>query len=295
MYIVNDYKLALHLELMELARNLWYLCKPRVFLAIASLAVISYLKASRFHISLSYGMFMAAIALFCGVCGANALNNYLDRDIDALMARTMRRPIPSGKVKPKLALSFSLSLILISLIAAYSAGTIAFSLLTIGLLSYIVAYTIIAKRRIALNIATVLPSIACPVWGGWWIGRGILDFEGFMLGVVVMSWGILHLWALSFAFSKDYMKVNIPMLPAIVSRDKAKWHIAISSVILIVLALTISIYVSLAYTFLASILSMFLLYLVVKFIMMPTPRRAWLIYKYTSPYILSVLLVYTFS
>ena len=280
---------------MELARNLWYLCKPRVFLAIASLAVIAYLKASRFHISLSYGMFMAAIALFCGVCGANALNNYLDRDVDVLMARTMRRPIPSGKIKPKLALSFSLSLILISLVAAYSADTIAFSLLIIGLLSYIVAYTIIAKRRTALNIVTVLPSIACPVWGGWWIGRGILDFEGFMLGVVVMSWGILHLWALSFAFSKDYMKVNIPMLPAVVGRSKAKWHITISSIILIALTLTMSIYVSPIYTFSASILGIVLLYLIVKFIITPTPRRAWLIYKYTSPYILLVLLVYTFS
>ncbi len=280
---------------MELARNLWYLCKPRVLLAIASLAVIAYLKASRFQVLLNYEVLMSTVALFCGVGGANALNNYIDRDIDVLMARTMRRPIPSGKIKPKLALSFSLSLILTSLIAAYSAGIVTFSLLILGLLSYIVAYTIIAKRKTTLNIVTVLPSIACPIWGGWWIGKGMLNFEGFMLGLVIMSWGVLHLWALSFAFSKDYVRVNVPMLPAIVSRSKAKWHITISSTILIILALTMSIYVSLAYTLSVSILSMAMLYLVAKFIIMPTPRKAWLIYKYTSPYILLVLLVYLFS
>lgn len=280
---------------MELIRNLWYLCKPRIFIAIVLLAVISYLKSSRFHISLNYEILMAAIALFSGVSGANALNNYLDRDIDALMARTMRRPIPSGKIKPKLALSFSLTLILISLIAAYSAGIVTFSLLTLGLLSYIVAYTIIAKRRTALNIATVLPSIACPIWGGWWIGRGVLDFEGFMFGLVVMGWGILHLWALSFAFSRDYMKVSIPMLPVVVSRSKAKWHITASAVTLIILALSMGVYTSLTYVVVVSILSTMLIYLTVKFMLTPTPRRAWLIYKYTAPYILLVLLAFLFG
>ncbi len=280
---------------MELVRNLWYLCKPRILLAIVLLAVIAYLKASRFHILLSYESFMAAIALLCGVGGANALNNYIDRDIDVLMARTMRRPIPSGRIKPKLALSFGLALILTSLVAAYSAGIVTFSFLILGLLSYIIAYTIIAKRKTAFNIVTVLPSIACPIWGGWWMGRGVLDFEGFMLGLVVMGWGFLHLWSLSFAFSRDYIRVNVPMLPAIVSGSKAKWHITTSAIILIVLALTMSIYTSPAYILSVSILSIVMLYLIVKFIITPTPRKAWLIYKYTSPYILLVLLVYLFS
>jgi protoheme IX farnesyltransferase len=170
--------------------------------------------------------------------GASAINQYLDRDLDAKMTRTARRPIPSGRVTPIRALLFGLSLILISTaILGLLVNWLAALLSLIGAAYYVVLYTIILKRNTVLNILIGGGAGAIPVLVGWAAVRGSLSFEAYLLFAIIFYWTPPHSWALALLVNSDYTRANVPMMPVARGEEVTRLQIVLYSVQLVIITL----------------------------------------------------------
>jgi heme o synthase len=149
---------------------------------------------------------------------ANALNCYLDRDIDPLMNRTARRPLPAHVVRPGSALAFGLILAAASVaVLAVLAGPLPAVLALAAIAYYDLVYTLWLKRRTPHN--TVLGGVcgAAPVLIGWTAVTGSLDLTAWLLFAVVFLWQPPHFYALALRFRDDYARAGVPMLPVVAS------------------------------------------------------------------------------
>ncbi len=170
--------------------------------------------------------------------GASAINQYIDRDMDALMARTARRPIPSGRVAPINALLFGLVLVTWStLILGLFVNWLSAFLALGGALYYVVIYTILLKRNTVLNILIGGGAGAIPVLVGWAAVTGTLSFEPLLLFAIVFYWTPPHSWALALLVNADYARANVPMMPVARGEDVTRQQILWYSVQLLMVSL----------------------------------------------------------
>jgi protoheme IX farnesyltransferase len=165
--------------------------------------------------------------------GAGAVNHWFDRDIDAQMARTADRPIPSGRVAPGAALAFgialaALSLLELSLFVNVTAALLSFS----GFLGYVFVYTVWLKRRSPQNIVIGGAAGAVPPLVGWAAVRGSVGGTAVLLFAIVFFWTPPHFWALSLLMKNEYAKVNVPMLPVVRGETETRRQILLYSVLL---------------------------------------------------------------
>ena len=197
------------------ARDYLALTKP----GIIQLLLITTLPAMILAADGWPGLDLIALTLLGGVLtagGANAMNQWYDRDIDALMARTAQRPIPSGRVRPGRALAWGL------LLAAAGGAQLA---LTVNLLAagwalaavgfYVLVYTIWLKRSTPHNIVIGGAAGAVPPLVGWAAVRGTVDLEPLLLFLIVFLWTPPHFWALALRYRDDYARARVPMLPVL--------------------------------------------------------------------------------
>ena len=162
--------------------------------------------------------------------GANAINHYLDRDIDALMYRTKRRPIPAGWVKSSHAITFGVVLnILAFAVLVTQINLLAAVLAMLGTLYYVFVYTIWLKRRTHHNVTIGGVAGAIPVLVGWAAVTGGLSLTAWLLFLIVFLWTPPHTWALTLVVKRDYARVDVPMLPVSVGEDEARRQIWIYS------------------------------------------------------------------
>jgi protoheme IX farnesyltransferase len=147
---------------------------------------------------------------------ANALNCYLDRDIDQVMRRTSRRPLPAHTVSPRAALAFGLTLAVISvaLMAAFT-NLLAAALTAAAIAYYDLVYTMWLKRTTPANTVWGGVCGAMPVLIGWAGITGGLDWPAWLMFAVVFFWQPPHFWALAIRFRDDYARAGIPMLPVV--------------------------------------------------------------------------------
>lgn len=272
------------------------LLKPRILIAMILLYILSHLASSGSAGDLNPCIFLLGlIAVFTAVSGSNALNCYLERELDARMMRTRWRPLPRGAVKPGEALLLSLSLLSASpLIALISEPRELYPLLLYlgGVFLYIILYTMLLKRRSRWNILAVAPSAATPIWYGWLLGGASFNLRPLVLGLIAALWTLPHLWSLAYVYARDYQRGGIPMLPA-VEGEKAIKAILLSLTALITASIAlIPLSKTPIYPISALSLSLILLYLGLKFGLEPSGRRAWKLFKATSPYILLLLAAY---
>ena len=272
------------------------LLKPKVLLAMLALYVSTYLSS---YASAGMGPFDAEgfligfTAVATAVSGANALNCYLDRDIDALMARTWGRPLAMGTVGPTDALTLSIASLISASIISFSLGPVPFLLFLEGTATYLVLYTMILKRRTSLNVLATAPSVAAPAWFGWHMGGAPLYPVGLLTGLLVAIWGPLHLWSLAYAYSKDYAKVGVPMLPAVASQENAVKGILGALVLLMASSyLLIPWTKSAFYTVTVSIVNITLIIVGLRFHRRRTNKAGWWLFKLTAPYIVFILLAF---
>jgi protoheme IX farnesyltransferase len=165
--------------------------------------------------------------------GAGAVNHWFDRDIDAQMARTADRPVPSGRVAPGAALAFgfvlaALSLVELSLFVNVTAALLSFS----GFLGYVFVYTVWLKRRTPQNIVIGGAAGAVPPLVGWAAVRGTVGGTAILLFAIVFFWTPPHFWALSLLMKDEYAKVGVPMLPVVRGEDETRRQIVLYSVLL---------------------------------------------------------------
>ncbi len=165
--------------------------------------------------------------------GAGAINHWYDRDVDLLMERTADRPVPSGRISPRAALSFGLllgagSLVWLALLVNPLAAAISFA----GFVGYSVGYTMILKRRTWQNIIWGGAAGAIPPLVGWAAVTGSINGMAIFLFFIVFFWTPPHFWALSLLIKDDYAAAGIPMLPVVRGEDETRRQILLYSVLL---------------------------------------------------------------
>jgi heme o synthase len=169
-----------------------------------------------------------------GAGGANAINQYLDRDIDQLMTRTVRRPLPSGAVAPDQALRFGLVLALASFGLFTLFVNVQAALLTLGALAYYVfVYTRWLKRSSVHNIVIGGAAGAMPPVIGWAAVTGEVSLLAVYMFAIVFYWTPPHFWALSLVMTREYARARVPMLPVVRGEDETRRQILIYSILLV--------------------------------------------------------------
>ncbi len=150
--------------------------------------------------------------------GANALNMYLDRDIDRLMARTGHRPLVTGEVSPRGALVFGMVLATVSVVwFLITTNALAALLTAMAIAMYVVGYTMLLKRRTPQNIVWGGAAGCMQILIGWAAVTGSLTWAPAVLFLVVFFWTPPHYWPLSLRFKDDYAAAGVPMLPVVAS------------------------------------------------------------------------------
>ena len=231
---------------------------------------------------------VAIVAITLGCAGANTLTCYIDRDIDAVMERTRKRPIPAKRIyPPEKALYWGLLLTLLSLILAWTINPLSFVCITLGLLDNVVVYSLLTKRRSPLNIIWGGFSGGLPALFGWAAVDNEISFTALIIAALVILWIPNHIWNLAIFYSDDYKKVKVPMLPAIF--DLTRTLRCIAATVLLMYLASIGLYfvggfgrlylgVALAFGFLLSAGNLYLFF-------RPSRKNAWLMFKLSSPYL----------
>jgi heme o synthase len=155
--------------------------------------------------------------------GAHAINCWFDRDIDAEMSRTRRRPLPGGRIPALHALAIGIVLNVLAFVVLWGgANLLAAALALLGTLIYVFVYTIWLKRSTPQNIVIGGAAGAMPPLVGWAAATGRLDLTAFALFGVVFFWTPPHFWALAQVIKADYARAHIPMLPVVSGERSAK-------------------------------------------------------------------------
>ena len=164
--------------------------------------------------------------------GANALNMYVDRDIDGEMDRTANRPLVTGEIAPREALWFAIGIETISIVfLALVVNVLAAALALTACLFYVFVYTIGLKRTTKQNIVIGGAAGAAPPLIGWAAVTGSLGWAPWLMFGIVFLWTPPHFWALAIRYSADYGKASVPMLPSVVGHHKTAQQIVAYSVL----------------------------------------------------------------
>ncbi|WP_217922807.1 heme o synthase [Miltoncostaea oceani] len=166
--------------------------------------------------------------------GANAINHYIDRDIDGRMARTTTRPVVAGRVAPGRALVFGIALGVISaLVLGLAANWLAAGLALAGLALYVGVYTLWLKRTSLHNIVIGGSAGAVPPLVGWAAVTGDLGLSAWLLFAIVFYWTPPHFWALALMLERDYAAAGIPMLPVVRGVEETKRQILLWTLVMV--------------------------------------------------------------
>jgi protoheme IX farnesyltransferase len=169
---------------------------------------------------------------------ANAINCYLDRDIDLLMTRTRRRPLPAHEVEPDRAVVFGIVLGVISFaIMAWFVNLLAAFLTLLAIAFYVVVYTMILKRTTPQNIVIGGAAGALPPVIGWAAVTGSVQLPAILLFALVFYWTPPHFWALSLRIRKDYAAAGVPMLPVVRGIPETTRQIGLYTILLVAISL----------------------------------------------------------
>ena len=165
--------------------------------------------------------------------GAGAVNHFYDRDIDAGMAHTANRPVPSGRVSPTAALTYGLVLAALSLLVlAIGVNPLAAALSFSGFLGYVLVYTVWLKRTTPQNIVIGGAAGAVPPLVGWAATTGSLSWTALYLFAIVFYWTPPHFWALSLLMKDEYAKAGVPMMPVVRGERETRKQILLYSLLL---------------------------------------------------------------
>ena len=206
----------------EVLRDYLSLLKLRIVLLLVGTAVGPMIPAAQ---GLPRGS--AVLAVIAGgtmaAGGAHAINCWLDRDIDAIMRRTRRRPIPDGRIPAWHALVLGIALnVAAFIVLATLTNLVAAVLALAGTLIYVFVYTLWLKRWTSQNIVIGGAAGAMPPLVGWAAVTGRLDLTALSLFLVILFWTPPHFWALAQMIHRDYERAGIPMMPVVAGQGSTK-------------------------------------------------------------------------
>jgi heme o synthase len=208
------------------------LLKPRVMSLVVFTAIVGLVAApGTIHPWLG---FVAILCIAIGAGASGALNMWYDADIDAMMSRTAKRPVPAGTILPGEALGFGMALAVGSVLAlGLVVSVAAAALLAFTIFFYVVIYTIWLKRRTPQNIVIGGAAGAFPPIVSWAAVTGSVDLGSISLFLLIFMWTPPHFWALALFREIDYGNAGVPMLPNVAGRTETRRQIWIYSVLLI--------------------------------------------------------------
>ncbi len=236
-------------------------------------------------------------SLLLSISGSTVLNMWYDRDIDAIMPRTSKRPLSTGEVQPKEALIFGLVISVIGISWALVLDPLYGIIVFAGLFFDVVVYTIWLKRRTAWSIIWGGISGGMPILAGRVLGTGQIDWVGITLALGVLFWIPTHILTFSIRYHDDYKKAGVPTFPSTYSFQTTRLIIAISSVLATLAFGAASYGVGLTWGFmrLLVVLSVGLFVLAVQSLRSPSERITFGLFKYASLYMLSAMLLMFFT
>ena len=213
------------------------LAKPRILLLLLITELGAMIAAARGWPGTSLTLAALAGGAF-SAGGAAAVNCWFDRDIDAVMARTCTRPIPSGRIAPANALAFGIGLSALGFLSlALATNLLAASLALAGGLFYVFVYTMWLKRTTRQNIVIGGAAGAFPPLVGWAVVTGSITPPALALFAVIFFWTPPHFWSLALLLRRQYQEVGVPMLPVVATDLETRRSIVAYAVVLLAVSL----------------------------------------------------------
>jgi protoheme IX farnesyltransferase len=228
---------AMQRPLGEVVRDYLVLTKPGVMVLLLVTTLCAMLVAAQGVPSL-WTLFWTLVGGALASGGAGAINHYVDRDIDAIMTRTRRRPLPAGRVAPEYALLFGivLSVLAVYVLTAF-VNPVAAVLSLSGNLFYVFVYTIWLKRITPQNIVIGGAAGAVPPLVGWAAVTGQVSVPALLMFLLVFAWTPPHFWALALYKRGDYAAAGVPMLPAVRGEEETRRQILAYTVAMVLASL----------------------------------------------------------
>jgi protoheme IX farnesyltransferase len=236
-------------------------------------------------------------SLFLSISGSTVLNMWYDRDIDARMQRTSRRPLVSGLVTPHQALIFGLALSAVGVGWALALDVLYGAIVFAGLFFDVVMYTILLKRRTAWSIVWGGVSGGMPVLAGRALGLGALDWIGLLLALGVLMWIPTHILTFSIRHQADYARAGVPTFPSTYGVPATRLIISVSSLLAGVAMVVASLGIGLnggPLQFLG-VLSGGLLALAIGSLLHHSEKTNFVLFKYASLYMLLAMALIVFT
>jgi len=220
--------------------------------------------------------------------GANAINMYVDRDIDRVMHRTRNRPLVTGVIAPMNALRFAVALEIAAFVLLWQAVNLLSAVLAVSAtLFYVFVYTLWLKRTSSNNIVIGGAAGAVPVLVGWAAVTNRLDWAPIVLFAVIFYWTPPHFWALAIKYREDYARADVPMLPSVASLRTTASRILVYTVLLWGLTVLFSPVAGMGHLYLASALVLGAVFtaMAVQLRRNATPAAAMRLFSYSITYI----------
>jgi heme o synthase len=226
--------------------------------------------------------------------GANAINMFVDRDIDKLMHRTERRPLVTGAIAPRNALIFALALEAAAFAELWIGVNLLAAVLAISAtLFYVFVYTLWLKRTSSQNIVIGGAAGAVPVLVGWAAVTDSLSWTPVVMFAVIFVWTPPHFWSLAFKYKDDYAAAKVPMLPVVATFRRTSIEIFVYTVLLVGVSLLLAAVAHLGavYAVAASLLGAVFVFMSLRLWHLKTPKAAIRLFSYSITY-LTLLFVF---
>lgn len=279
------------------ARDYVEVSKPRIVVVLVITAITSLLAATRFDSTpdiawdvTAWQLGFLTLAGALASMGASALNHYCDRDIDKIMERTAKRPIPAGRLSPNSVLAYGIGMSVLSVVIAwFTLNPVATGMIALGIFFYVIIYTAWLKRSNASNIVIGGFAGSAASMAGWATATGSIDLLGFLVGWLVFMWTPPHFWCLAIRAREEYASANVPMLPVLIGNQKTASYILLNTAILLPYSMALAFFgLGALYLAVAAVSGSLMLAYHYKLTKNPTPEFAWKAYKVTAPYLVVI-------
>lgn len=226
--------------------------------------------------------------------GANAINMYVDRDIDKLMHRTAKRPLVTGVIAPRNALIFAVTLEIVAFVELWAwVNLLSAALAVSATLFYVFVYTLWLKRTSKQNIVIGGAAGAMPVLVGWAAVTNSLAWTPIVLFAVIFTWTPPHFWALAFKYKDDYEAANVPMMPVVATFRRTAIEILVYTLIMVgfTLLLTPVAHLGALYLVSAALLGIGFVAMSVRLWVQATPKASMQLFSYSITYLTLLFIV----
>lgn len=268
----------------------WQLTKPRVVALIVFTAVVGMLLAVP-GLPPWKALVFGSLGIWLAAASAAAINHLIDQRIDALMARTQHRPLPTGSLRPAQVLWFAIALGVASMaLLVWQVNTLAALLTFASLIGYAVIYTGWLKRATPQNIVIGGLAGAAPPALGWVAVTGELHPHALLLVLIIFVWTPPHFWALAIYRREDYSRAQVPMLPVTHGVEYTRWHVLAYTILLVIVTILpwLTRMSGLFYLGGALILGAGFLYYAIRLMRPPGERFAMEVFNYSIIYLMAL-------